>query len=156
MKNIINKMAVGCLSVFMVLFLVSSCNSDDEAAGGNFDIVSLEMMLAEARDILNNTEEGVMAGNQKPGSKAILQSVIAWIEKRITTSKSQEDIDDAGLKLEAAIQNYRDSVVSARFLYVQQEDETYISISENVRPIIASQFSIQGEFYMLSLTICLH
>jgi len=151
MKNRLNKIAFSTLSICMLLFLAYSCNNDDGPEGGNFNITTLEAALDDARNLLTSTEEGTMAGDQQPGSKATLESVIAWIEKRITNSKSQADIDDAGVKLQAAVQTYMASVVSTAFPYIKQGGQSAINISESIKSTLGGPFTIQGQFYIVDL-----
>jgi len=151
MKNKITKIATRCFTVFLFLGLTFSCNNDDDAGGGNFNLTEIQATIDEARNLLSNTEEGTMAGDQQPGSKATLRSVIAAIEKLIRTADSQADISDAGLKLNAAIQTYQESIVSSAFPYMNQESGSFISISESIKSTLAGPFTIQGQFYIVDL-----
>lgn len=153
MKYKIAKIATGFLTLFLFFSFTISCDNDDDSGnGGNFNVTELRAMIDQAQTLLGNTEEGTMAGDQQPGSKATLQSVIAAIEKLIIASESQADIDDAGLKMEAAIQTYIESVVATAIPWVKQgPNGTGIRLSDNIKPILFGASTIEVQVYIVDL-----
>ncbi|UII74749.1 LamG domain-containing protein [Flagellimonas sp. HMM57] len=153
MKNKITKITAGCLTLALFLFVAISCNDDDDTTGGgNFNIAAVEASIAEARTLISNTEEGINAGDQQPGSKAILETIIAAVEKIIASSDSQADVDDAVIKMNAGIQAYRESLVAVAIPYIRQEAGSSIGISENLNTFISEgNFTLQAQFYIVDL-----
>lgn len=149
-KNII-KIASSCLAALLMLTMVISCNNDDEPTGGNFNITELQSLLTDAQSLLESTDEGINAGDQQPGSKATLQSVINWIQGRIVSSESQADISDASVKLQAAIATYQQSVVSTAFPWVQHGVGSGIELSNNVKQTIYAGSTMEMEIYIVDL-----
>ncbi len=153
MKNKITKITAGCLTMALLLFVAISCNNDDDASsGGNFNVAAVEASIAEARTLISNTEEGINAGDQQPGSKAILETIIAAVERIVASSDSQAAVDDAAIKINAGVQAYRESLVAVAIPYIRQEEGTSISISENLNAFISGgNFTLQAQFYVVDL-----
>ncbi|MDV7139736.1 LamG-like jellyroll fold domain-containing protein [Maribacter sp. TH_r10] len=149
-KNRINKIAIGLLSVTMALFLVISCDDDDDSTG-SFSLTELESVISQAEALISESEEGINAGDYQPGSKAELESVVTWVNWRINNSKSQENIDDAAYKLNAAIETFLASTVSPAMPWIQQENDTYIRISDNIKTVLDGAFTIETQVYAVDL-----
>ncbi|MGB3151877.1 MAG: hypothetical protein WBB27_14560, partial [Maribacter sp.] len=144
MKKYIIKIVSSCLTALLIFSMVISCSSDDDnTSGGNFNLTELEALLSNAQTLLESTEEGVSAGDQQPGSKATLQSVINWVQGRITSAGSQGIVDDAGVKLTAAIENYRASLVATAFPWVQLSAGAGIQLSDNIKDLYFNEFTVE-------------
>lgn len=135
----------------IVVFFTVSCANDDDATVQNFNIAQLEARIAEAENLIATSVEGINAGDFQPGSKDALQDVVNWIYKRIESSKSQADIDDAVVKLNAAIDKFLVSVVSEAFPWIQHGVGSGIEMSDNVKSAIYSGATLEMEIYIVDL-----
>jgi len=151
MKNIIKNTVKGLVPLLICFFVAISCNNDDEMVAGNFDLATLQDFIDRAEGLIANSEEGIRPGNYQPGSKQSLQDVVNWINNRITTSKSQGDIDDAVLKIRAAIDSFLGSIVAPAFAYVQQTPGSYIETSLNLKEVFKNPFTIETQIYVVDL-----
>ena len=79
------------LAGLSLLLTVASCDDDDN--NGSFNQASIEQLLKEAQDLIDNGQEGINLGDYKPGSKKELQEVVTWVmwkmEKHGNQSYSQ-------------------------------------------------------------------
>ncbi len=147
--NNLKKVAL-VLPMILVLFTIS-CADDDEVKAQNFDIAQLESRLAEAENLIATGIEGTNAGDYQPGSKDALQDVINWIYKRIESSQEQADIDDAVIKLNAAIEKFSTSLVSEAFPWVQHGIGSGIELSDNIKQAMYKPSTIEMEIYIVDL-----
>ncbi|MBD1259274.1 DUF4972 domain-containing protein [Maribacter polysiphoniae] len=147
----ISKIVLGLLSMVMALFLVVSCDNDDDDPTGSFSLTELEGVISKAETLISDSTEGINAGDYKPGSKAELESVITWVNWRINNSKSQENINDAAYKLNAAIEKFLASTVSTSMPWIQQENDTYIKVSDNIKTVLDGAFTIETQVYVVDL-----
>ena len=148
----LKKIALAVLPLFMVLFVAVSCSDDDEPAGGNYSIVELEALLTQAQDLIASTSEGFSVGDQIPGSQGLLQSVVDWVNWYIANeASSQGDVDDAVLKIQTAIDTFQASTVALAMPWIQQENDTHIQISDNIKPILDGAFTIEVQVYAADL-----
>lgn len=149
MLNKLKKIAI-ILPLVLVFFTIS-CADDDEPTR-SFDITQLEARISEAENLIATSIEGISAGDFQPGSKESLQDVLNWVILRIDSSKSQDNINDAVVKLNAAIDKFNVSIVEVALPWVRQELGASISISENVNGLLgAGNFTIQGQYYIVDL-----
>ncbi|APY11547.1 hypothetical protein BWZ22_09955 [Seonamhaeicola sp. S2-3] len=151
MKILNNLKKVAFALPLVVLFFTVSCDNDDDSTTQNFNIAQLEERIAEAEDLIATSVEGINAGDYQPGSKKALQDVVNWIYKRIESSESQADIDDAVIKLNAAIDKFLVSVVSEAFPWVKQSAGAGIQISDNIKPILLGPSTIELQVYVVDL-----
>ncbi|GAB7086129.1 LamG domain-containing protein [Marinifilum fragile] len=138
------------LAAFLMVFTFTACDDDDNK-GGNFNTASIETLITEAETLIETTEEGINAGDQKPGSKAELQSVIDWVRWKIENAENQEDISDAAVKLQRYIDIFKANIVAVAMPWIQQENETWIQISDNIKPIFKESFTIETQIYVVDL-----
>ena len=140
------------MPVFALFLFTISCNDDDDSgSGGNFDLAALQASIEEAESLIANGVEGINAGDFQPGAKDDLQDVLNWIYRRIETSDSQEDINDAVLKLNAAIDTFLASTVATAFLYVNHGVGSGIELSDNVKLALYEASTIEMEIYIADL-----
>ncbi|WP_321298422.1 LamG domain-containing protein [Marinifilum fragile] len=138
------------LAAFLMVFTFASCDDDDNK-GGNFNTASIETLITEAETLIETTEEGINAGDQKPGSKAELQSVIDWVRWKMENADSQDDISDAAVKLQRYIDIFKANIVAVAMPWIQQENETWMQISDNIKPIFKESFTIETQIYVVDL-----
>ncbi|WP_321281446.1 LamG domain-containing protein [Marinifilum fragile] len=138
------------LAAFLMVFTFAACDDDDNK-GGNFNTASIETLITEAETLIETTEEGINAGDQKPGSKAELQSVIDWVRWKMENADSQDDISDAAVKLQRYIDIFKANIVAVAMPWIQQENETWIQISDNIKPIFKESFTIETQIYVVDL-----
>ncbi|WP_321307742.1 LamG domain-containing protein [Marinifilum fragile] len=138
------------LAAFLMVFTFTACDDDDNK-GGNFNTASIETLITEAETLIETTEEGINAGDQKPGSKAELQSVIDWVRWKIENAENQDDISDAAVKLQRYIDIFKANIVAVAMPWIQQENETWIQISDNIKPIFKESFTIETQIYVVDL-----
>ncbi|WP_116524493.1 LamG domain-containing protein [Seonamhaeicola aphaedonensis] len=150
MKIINNLKKIGVLIPLVMVFFTISCG-DDDAPTQSFDIAQLQSRITEAENLIATGVEGINAGDYQPGSKDALQDVVNWIYKRIESSKSQADIDDAVIKLNAAIDKFLVSVVSEAFPWIQHGNGSSIELSENVKQAIYQPSTLEMEIYIVDL-----
>ncbi len=151
MKSIIlkHRILVGVLSLFMALFVVVSCDDDDPI--GLFNQASLDTLLAEAQNLIENSVEGINAGDYQPGSKDALRSVVTWVNWAIANATEQGDLDDAADKLAFQIEKFKTSTVAVAMPWIQQENDTWIKVSDNIKPKLDGAFTIEIECYIVDL-----
>lgn len=146
------------LAGLSLLLTVVSCDDDDN--NGSFNQASIEQLLKEAQDLIDNGQEGINLGDYKPGSKKELQEVVTWVMWKMENSSKQEDIDDAAEKLAIYIAKFKANKVSMAIPWIQQENDTYIMLSDNpegsgtngkLKQITSSPFTIEAKFYILDL-----
>lgn len=138
------------LPIILVLFAVS-CANDDDATGQNFDIALLEARIDEAENLIATSVEGINAGDFQPGSKQSLQDVVNWIYKRIESSKAQADIDDAVVKINAAIDKFLVSLVSEAFPWVKSENGAGIQFSDNIKALYFNDVTVEFQVYIVDI-----
>ncbi|XCF05954.1 LamG domain-containing protein [Tamlana crocina] len=150
--NILNSLKkVAFVLPLLVLFFAVSCANDDDATAQNFNIAQLEGRIAEAEDLIATSVEGINAGDYQPGSKDALQDVVNWIYKRIESSKSQADIDDAVIKLNAAIDKFKGSTVSVAVPWIQHGNGSGIKLSDNLKQVLFGASTIELQVYIVDL-----
>ncbi len=149
--NNIKKLAVVTLLPLVLMLFVVSCGNDDDATGGSFDIAQLEARIVEAENLIATAVEGISAGDYQPGSKDDLQAIVNWVHLRIDNSKSQANIDDAVVKLNAGIDAFLASIVAVANPWIQQENDTHIKISDNIKPTLNGAFTIETQVYAVDL-----
>ncbi len=149
--NNIKKIAVATILPLFMIFFVVSCGNDDDATGRNFDIAELEARIAVAENLIATAVEGINAGDYQPGSKDDLQDVVNWIYKRIESSSSQANIDDAVVKINAAIDKFLLSTVAVANPWVQHGVGSGIELSNNVKLAIYEASTIEVEIYIADL-----
>ena len=147
-KTYKNAFLIGVLSVFMALFSVS-CD-DDETKGG-FTNTSLDALITEAEGLIANSTEGINAGDFQPGSIDKLESSVTWVEWKIENASSQVDLDDAVTKLQVAIDAFKASTVAVAMPWIQQENDTYIQISDNIKTTLGGAWTIELKCYIVDL-----
>lgn len=140
---------VSILSLFMALPFVA-CNDDEEI--GNFASASLDQLITEAESLISNSVEGINAGDYQPGSIDLLQGSVTWVNYTIANATSQSELDEAAIKLEAAIEKFRASTVAVAMPWIQQENDTYIQISDNIKTVLGSTWTIEIKCYIVNLS----
>ncbi len=151
MKILNNLKKVAFVLPLIVVFFTVSCANDDDATVQNFNIAQLEARIAEAENLIATSVEGINAGDFQPGSKDALQDVVNWIYKRIESSKSQADIDDAVVKLNAAIDKFLTSTVSVALPWIQHGVGAGIELSDNIKQIVFGVSTIEAQIYIVDL-----
>lgn len=149
-KTLINLKKMGFMLSLIVIFFSASCSNDDDPVR-SFDIAQLEARIAEAENLIATGIEGINAGDFQPGSKQSLQDVVNWIYKRIESSKGQADIDDAVIKLNAAIDKFSNSLVSAAFPWVKSELGAGISFSDNIKQLYFKDVTVEFQVYIVNI-----
>jgi len=138
------------LAALLMLITIVAC-SDDKADLVPFETASLESLIVEAEEIIQNNEEGTQAGLYKPGSKKELQDVLAWAKLKIENAKSQKEITEATLKLQNTIESFKLNIIKAAIPYIDQTPGSYIKISDNIKYTIGGTFTIEVDCYILDL-----
>ena len=140
------------MPVFALFLFTISCDDDDDSgSGGNFDLATLQASIDQAESLIENSVEGINAGDFQPGAKDALQDVVNWVYRRIETSDNQENINDAVVKLNAAIDNFLTSTVATAFLYVNHGVGSGIELSNNVKQALYEASTIEMEIYIADL-----
>jgi hypothetical protein len=150
MKTLNNLRKIAFMLPLVLVFFTVSCADDDEVTQ-SFDIAQLESRISEAENLIATGVEGINAGDYQPGSKQSLQDVVNWIYKRIESSKGQGDIDDAVIKLNAAIDKFLVSLVSEAFPWIKHGIGSGIELSDNVKLGIYAGSTMEMEIYIVDL-----
>ncbi|MCU4176608.1 LamG domain-containing protein [Carboxylicivirga sp. N1Y90] len=145
MKTRFNIKFLSYLTAFIMVFAISACE-DDKQLGG-FDAQSLDALILEANNLLETTEEGVELGLQQPGSKDELREVLTWVDWQIANAESDQDIADAVVRLRTYIDKYKANVVQLAIPLFNNTSGSWIEISENIKPLLADNFTIEIESY---------
>ncbi len=138
----------GILSL-LLMFSVASCKDDDSS--GPWDTQSIDVLLAEAENLIANSEEGINPGDYKPGSKAELQEVVTWVNWKLLNSDSQDEVADAANKLSIYIDKFKANTVALAIPWIKQTPDTYIQISDNIKPVLNDAWTIEIECYIVDL-----
>ena len=146
----LNKKMLSYLAAFLMVFTFVACDDDDKK-GGDFVTTSLETLITEAEGLITNSVEGISAGDFKPGAKAELQKVVNWVVWTIDRAESQDDISDAAVKLQRYIDIFKANTVEVAMPWIQQENDTWIKISDNIKPIFSESFTIETQIYVVNL-----
>ncbi|RUT79095.1 LamG domain-containing protein [Ancylomarina longa] len=139
------------LAAFVMVFAFAACNDDNNNNTGGYETGSLDALITEAEGLIANSVEGINAGDFKPGSKDELQEVVNWVYWRIDNAKNQEEIADAVVKLQRYIDIFKANIVAVAMPYIQQENDTYIQISDNIKPVLNGAFTIEIDCYIVDL-----
>lgn len=113
MKKVIPKSILVILMLFAFAGLVtlSSCDDDDDGKDPA-NTTALETAIADAEDLLANTEEGNNDGEYPAAARTTLQSAIDAAQAVVdNTESTQAQVDAALNSLNAAMSTYEDSVV---------------------------------------------
>lgn len=138
----------GILSL-LLMFSVASCKDDDSS--GPWDTQSIDVLLSEAENLIANSEEGINPGDYKPGSKAELQEVVTWVNWKLLNSDSQDEVADAANKLSIYIDKFKANTVALAIPWIKQTPDTYIQISDNIKPVLNDSWTIEIECYIVDL-----
>jgi len=138
------------LAAFLMVFAFAACDDDDNG-GGNYETASLDALITEAESLIANSEEGISPGDYKPGSKTELQEVINWVNWAVERADSQDDIVDAANKLQIYINKFKGNIVQLAVPIIDQTNDTYIKISDNILPVFAKSFTIETKIYVVDL-----
>lgn len=138
----------GILSLLLI-FTIGSCKDDDVV--GNWNTQNVDALLIEAKSLIENSNEGINAGDQKPGSAAELQEVVTWVEWKLINSDNQGEVDDAANKLQIYIDNFKANIVALAIPWIKQTPDTHIQISDNIKPILNGAWTIEIECYIVDL-----
>lgn len=104
--NVKNLMMLLALTIGMAV-ITTSCSDDDSDDEVQVEKQSLEDKIAEAEDLILDTEEGTAEGQYQRGAKEELQSVIDNVKAVFENEEStQEQVDNAVIALENAIDTY--------------------------------------------------
>jgi concanavalin A-like lectin/glucanase superfamily protein len=133
------------LAAFLMVFTISACDDDDKI--GSFETVSLEALITEAQGLIANGIEGTSPGDLIPGSKAELQEVLTWVDWQIANAESQDEISNAASRLQKYIDKFRTNTVSLAIPIFNKTNGSYIQISDNIKPLLADNFTIEIESY---------
>lgn len=133
------------LAAVLMAFAFVACDDDDKI--GSFETVSLETLITEAENLIANGEEGTAPGDLIPGSKAELQEVLVWVEWQIANAESQDEISNAASRLQKYIDQFKTNTVSLAIPIFNKTNGSYIQISDNIKPLLADNFTIEIESY---------
>ena len=133
------------LAAFMMAFAFVACDDDDKI--GTFETSSLEALVTEAENLIATSEEGTAPGDFKPGSKAELQEVLTWVDWKIANAASQSEMTDAAIRLQKYIDIFKTNTVSLAIPIFNKTNGSYIQISENIKPLLVDNFTIEIESY---------
>ncbi|MCT4643401.1 MAG: hypothetical protein N4A74_00335 [Carboxylicivirga sp.] len=139
------------LGIMSVLMTVSFVACDDDDVKGGFTSAPLEQLITEAENLISNSVEGINAGDFQPGSIAKLQGAVTWVYYTIENAGSQSELEDAAVKLQAAITNFKASTVAEAMPWIQQENDTYIQISDNIKTSLSNAWTIEVKCYIVNL-----
>jgi hypothetical protein len=150
MKTIkLNLKVLSLLAAFFMAFTMVACDDDDNL--GQVDAASLESIISEAEALILNSEEGTSPGAYKPGSKKELQDVLTWVDWKVANAESQDDVTDAAIKLQVYIDKFKANIVTLAVPIFGQSNDTYILISDNIKPVFNESFTIETKIYVLDL-----
>ena len=147
----INIKLLSMLAVVLVILITAACKKEETY--GPFDNISLDAVIQEAEALLENTQEGLDVGDQQQGSKKELQEIIDWAIWIKDNAKSEADISKAVTRLNIYIGVYKKSVVGVSIPKINQEDDTWIQISDNIKPVLAGEFTIEIQCYIVDLNV---
>lgn len=143
-----NIFLIGIFSIFMAVSFVA-CDDDDEVGG--YTSAPLDQLITEAEGLINNSVEGINAGDYQPGSIEQLQGSVTWVYYTIDNATAQSDLEDAAVKLQAAIEKFKASTVAVAMPWIQQENDTYIQISDNIKTVLNGAWTIEVKCYIVNL-----
>jgi hypothetical protein len=150
MKYILNKKF--CLIAILTIIMAASfvaCQDDEKI--GVYTSTSLDALITEAENLIGNSEEGFNAGDFQPGSIEKLQGSVTWVYYTIENATSEDELSAAAVKLQAAIDLFEESTVAVAMPWIQQESDTYIEISDDIKTTLAGAWTIEIKCYIVNL-----
>lgn len=146
--NINFRYLTGLLLASLLIF-AQSCT--EEKTFGPFAVEDLDVVIVEAQELLNNSEEGTFPGEYKPGSLKELQDAVTWAIWKKDNSKEQNDIALAAIRLRKYIDRFKANIVTLSTPWIQQENDTYIHVSDNVKTVLDKAWTIEIKCYIIDL-----
>jgi len=148
-RDKINLRIFSFFAAILMVFSFSACDDDDNL--GTFDVLALDSLIEEAQSLIDNSTEGTTPGDYKPGSKKELQEVLTWVDWKIARAEGQEQVTDAAVKLQTYINIFKTNIVTLAVPIIGQSNDTYIQISDNIKPIFNESFTIETKIYVVDL-----
>lgn len=153
-RGLLSKLAI------VIFFLAALSCKQDENPYGSWDNASLDVIIAEAENLLANNQDGLNPGEYKPGSIAELQEATDWAIWKKDHAKTQSEIDHAGRRLQTYIDRFKANVITLSNPWIHQDAGTWIEISDNttgdgvsgqVNAITKAPFTMEAKFYVIDL-----
>ncbi|MCG8579685.1 MAG: hypothetical protein MI866_07205 [Bacteroidales bacterium] len=145
------KYKITLLSVLLTALAIGFVSCEDDETSGPWDTASLDALIVEAENLIATSEEGGNPGDYKPGAKQELQECVNWCKWKIDNSDSQDDIADAANKLQIYINKFKNNTVALAIPWIKQTPDTYIQISDNIKPVLDGAWTIEIECYIIDL-----
>lgn len=144
-KNI-NITKYSFLAMLLLMLAFAGCKEEVTELTPSPD---LEALYAEAEDLIATGVEGTSPGDYKPGSKDQLQDVLTWVDWVVANGDDQSEIDQAAIRLEKYIELFKTSIVQLAIPLFNNTSGSWIEISENIKSLLADNFTIEIEAYYL-------
>ncbi len=142
----LNILKFSFLTALLVLLAFAGCKEKEIIIPPS---ANLEALIAEAEDLIATGVEGTSPGDLKPGTIAQLQDVLTWVEWQIENADENSDITNAALRLQKYIDIFKTSIVELAIPIFNNTSGSWIQISENIKPLLADNFTIEIEAYYL-------
>lgn len=134
----------------VIMSLVTfSCSDDDDKNFGSVSSTELDAIIVEAQDIINNVPDVFSIGDYNPSAIALIQKAL---DKAIEIQKyayDQEQLEFGVSQLRDAINRADKMRVAEALPWIQQENDTYIQLSDNFKEVLTGTFTMEMKFFVV-------
>ncbi len=135
----------------LLAFFVLSCEDDNDKNFGSVSSADLDAIIVEAQAILNNLPSTVSPGDYKAEAILAIQEALDKALEIQQYAYKSDQLAYGVLQLRNAI-NYADGLrVSVATPWIQQENDTYIQLSDNFKDLLGSSFTIEIKYYVVDV-----
>jgi hypothetical protein len=138
------------LAALLVMLVFAGCKEDEPV--GFPPTANLQTLIDEAENLVATSKEGTSPGDFQPGSIKQLQEVITWVDWQINNATEQGEIDKAAIRLQKYIEIFKTSTVKLAIPIFNNTPQSWIQISDNIKPLFSNSFTLEFETYYLGPT----
>lgn len=138
--------------MMVVISLVTfSCNDDDTPNFGSVSSGDLDALIVEAQTLLENNPTSTKPGDYQPTA---IQMIREALDKAMEIQKYAYKGDQLAYgyeRLKHALDKAETMKVQLAMPWIQQENDTYIEISDNIKPVLDGEWTIEVKCYIVDL-----
>jgi hypothetical protein len=146
----IKNIHIKAILMMVIMSLVTfSCSDDDDKNFGSVSSTELDAIIVEAQDIINNVPDVFSIGDYNPSAIALIQKAL---DKAIEIQKyayDQEQLEFGVSQLRDAINRADKMRVAEALPWIQQENDTYIQLSDNFKEVLTGTFTMEMKFFVV-------
>ncbi|MDE5417410.1 hypothetical protein L3049_05260 [Labilibaculum sp. DW002] len=139
------------LCAVLMVFSIIACSDDEKPEEIILNTASIEELIKEAEELVQNSEEGMTPGLYMPGSIDKLEKELSLAKAIAEAPESQEAIAEAAKKLQESIEDFKSQVLRAAIPYIKQKAGSFIKISDDIKYTTKSTFTMETDYYFMDL-----